>query len=228
MNLDSERFRPDAVLLARAELARRKLPLHPLPNICSNCKEELEDDAQFCPECRTPIVAAHKTETEVACPDCAKMVSVNYKFCKYCAAEILPPPQIITAQTAASTKNLTNAESKLKGPAIAIIINAAIGLVTSLYGLMSMGDRPIYFQSDRAGLRVAQTFAVLLLFGHAFCIYSALQMMKARKHGSAITSAIIAIVSGLQTCIGLPIGIWALVVLIKPEIKSAFVGNNLE
>ena len=59
----------------------------------------------------------------------------------------------------------------------------------------------------------------------AFSIYSALQMMNARKHGFAVTSAIITILSGffpIFILIGLPIGIWALIVLQKPEIKSAF------
>ena len=169
VNLGSEGFRPDAVLLARAELARRKLPLHPLPNICSNCKEELEYDAQFCPECRTPIVATHKTETEVACPDCAKMVMATAKYCKYCAAEIVLPLEITSARTATLARNVTDAELRLKAPAVAIMINAGIGVVTSLIVLMM--QTPVYRSAQEPMvIAIVKTWSLMLLGGHVFCL----------------------------------------------------------
>jgi hypothetical protein len=75
-------------------------------------------------------------------------------------------------------------------------------------------------------MKLAQTLCILFFPTLAFSIYGALQMMNARKYGFAIASAIITILSGCVVVIGFPIGIWALIVLLKPEIKSAFAGND--
>ncbi len=58
---------------------------------------------------------------------------------------------------------------------------------------------------------------VLILLG-------ALKMKKLESFGLAVTACILAIVPCTSPCclIGLPIGIWALVVLFRPEVKSAF------
>ena len=80
--------------------------------------------------------------------------------------------------------------------------------------------------SDKV-IAVVHTLSILLITASAFSIYGALQMMNARKHGFAMTSAIITILTGfLGTLIGIPIGIWSLIVLLKPEIKSAFDGKS--
>lgn len=55
--------------------------------------------------------------------------------------------------------------------------------------------------------------------------YGGWKMKQLENHGLAVTSSILAIVPCTSPCcflIGTPIGIWALVVLLKPEIKSAF------
>jgi hypothetical protein len=44
-------------------------------------------------------------------------------------------------------------------------------------------------------------------------------MKRLESYGWAVTASIIAIFGG---AIGLPFGIWALVVLIRPEVKAAF------
>ena len=69
--------------------------------------------------------------------------------------------------------------------------------------------------------------AVGNLLGLAFggvMFYGALQMKDLRNYGLAMAAAIIAIIpcSGPCYCIGIPAGIWALVVINKPEVKAAF------
>jgi len=51
-----------------------------------------------------------------------------------------------------------------------------------------------------------------------------LKMKKLENYGLAMTASILAMIPCLSPCclIGLPIGIWAVVVLSKPEVKSAF------
>lgn len=117
--------------------------------------------------------------------------------------------------------------AKLKPPAIAIMISAGISLAVSLFRLMVLQDFPIYSEQQRLILRAVQTLSILSFPALAFSIYGALQMMSGRKHGFAITSAIITILSGFVALIGFPIGIWALVVLLKPETKSSFTSNSV-
>lgn len=49
-------------------------------------------------------------------------------------------------------------------------------------------------------------------------------MKQLQKWTLAVTASILAMIPCLGPCclIGIPIGIWALVVLFKPEVKSAF------
>lgn len=154
------------------------------------------------------------------CQNCGtQLQEASGRFCASCGSQVVRPnPQ---GNVSDATSDVSVAKAKLKPPAIAIIVNAGIGLVTCLFVLN------LPKAGDATALAVGNTLLTLAFPAQAFSIYSALQMMNARKHGFAITSAIITILSGLQTLIGFPIGIWALIVLLKPEIKSAFARNSM-
>ncbi len=66
---------------------------------------------------------------------------------------------------------------------------------------------------------------VMMLGLSAVILLGGLKMLKLRNYGLCVAAAVIALVPCLSPCccLGLPIGIWALVVLLKPEVKSAFV-----
>ena len=54
-------------------------------------------------------------------------------------------------------------------------------------------------------------------------VLGALRMMKVRSHGLALTAAILGVIPCCSfCCLSLPFGIWALVLLLKPEVKSQF------
>jgi hypothetical protein len=55
-------------------------------------------------------------------------------------------------------------------------------------------------------------------------IYAALEMKKLKQWNLAIGASILAMVPCISPCcfVGLPMGIWSLVVLVKQEIKAAF------
>jgi hypothetical protein len=57
-----------------------------------------------------------------------------------------------------------------------------------------------------------------------FIIFGALKMRKLENHSLALAVSIIAMIPCLSPCccVGLPIGIWALVVLNKSEVKQYF------
>jgi hypothetical protein len=62
------------------------------------------------------------------------------------------------------------------------------------------------------------------LVGSAFIIFAGMKMLKLEKFGLSMAGSIIAMVPCLSPCccIGLPIGIWSLIVLNKPEVKQSF------
>lgn len=68
-------------------------------------------------------------------------------------------------------------------------------------------------------------FNVIGILVCAFIAYGAYKLMNLQSYGLVMAAIIVAMVPCVSPCclIGLPVGIWALVVIMKPEIKAAFV-----
>jgi predicted Zn finger-like uncharacterized protein len=67
-----------------------------------------------------------------------------------------------------------------------------------------------------AALVVATIWPVIVLAG-------AIQMLRLQTYWLAMTGSIVALLPcNLGCCLGLPFGIWAIVALLKPEVKDAF------
>jgi hypothetical protein len=129
---------------------------------------------------------------------------------------------------------------QVQGPAIGLIVTAALGIVLALISLLSnlmgagmagMGDlggeldeysRYLTYMSGGVGI----LFALIQLGVSGFIIWAALQMKDLRNWTLAVTASILAMIPCIGPCclIGIPIGIWSLVVLMKPEVKTAFTG----
>lgn len=131
-----------------------------------------------------------------------------------------------------------SAADQMKGPAVGLIVTAILGFAMNVFGIVwnlfvtrmdfaTAGQNPEFQRmigrfSGTLGVVsgiVALAVAVLILYG-------ALKMRKLESYGWAMTASILAVVPCVSPCclVGLPIGIWALVVLAKPEVKSAFQG----
>lgn len=129
--------------------------------------------------------------------------------------------------------------TNVKAPAIAMLVNGALIALFSLYGTMShllgkkqeMPDLPpevppwvpqmIETMQGPVGL-ASNVFSTLV---GAFIVFGSLKMMKLQSRGLAVTTAIVSMIPCLTGCcciIGLPFGIWAMVVLNKPEVKASF------
>jgi predicted PurR-regulated permease PerM len=67
-------------------------------------------------------------------------------------------------------------------------------------------------------------FNVIAIAVGVVVLLGALKMKKLESREWAMTASILAMIPCISPCciVGLPIGIWALVVLSKPEVKSAF------
>jgi hypothetical protein len=52
-----------------------------------------------------------------------------------------------------------------------------------------------------------------------FLIYAALKMMRFERYAAAVAASLVAMFFTPTNCVGFPIGVWALVVLTRPEIR---------
>ncbi len=128
-----------------------------------------------------------------------------------------------------------SAESQVSGPAIALMVTT--GLAILFYVVVAgisvfaggMGYLMPHGSSDPLAGMLGSVFGALiyLLFavfaGVAF--FGALRMKQLRSYNFAMVGVIIAIVpctTYICCMLTMPLGIWALVVLMKPEVKAAF------
>ncbi len=131
--------------------------------------------------------------------------------------------------------------NKLKAPAICLVVIGALNGLVSILALLGgivrfagIGGRESFPTRDAerfgfyVGTLVSYGSGLLALIAAPVIIYGAIQMMKGRKFGLAKASAILAIVPFTSCCFlfGIPIGIWALTVLNKPDVKAFFRGEN--
>ena len=81
---------------------------------------------------------------------------------------------------------------------------------------------PVWVHAMSGGIGIV--FNIIGMIMAVVVLLGALKMKKLESFGFAMTATIIAMVPCISPCcwIGLPIGIWALVILNKPEVKGAF------
>jgi len=177
--------------------------------------------------------------------------------------------------------NAVDVRGRMSAPAIVLMILAALGLLSSLYGIVSLAfigpqmaqmsqqigqqieqdmqrmqaeERELAEQSSGPGggpemppmpgpdiksilqlqttlfqgfAAVGITFSVIGLAANALIIYGAISMLNVQRYGLAMTAAILTMLPITSPCclIGLPAGIWALVVLTRPGVSEAFRGR---
>jgi hypothetical protein len=127
--------------------------------------------------------------------------------------------------------------SQVSGPSIGLLVTGIIGGIFSVLGLFMsflgtsisslMADRfnefdDRYAQMFEGAAGIASSFIGIVVA--AFIIYAALKMKDLSQYGLCMAASILAMIPCISPCciIGLPIGIWCLIVLSKPEVKTAF------
>jgi hypothetical protein len=124
--------------------------------------------------------------------------------------------------------------SKVAGPAIALMATAGIGIALQVIGMLFRflglsllgprlaGDRAAAFAMLSGGLGIVLG-VVGIVIGIVILIGAA-KMRALESYGFAMTITILAMIPCISPCclLGLPIGIWSLVVLLDPNVKSAF------
>jgi hypothetical protein len=201
-----------------------------------------------CPACRRSLRVPDELIGQlVKCPSClseftgtegtrAPQLDPSYR-----PAEHVPPPVRLPAPPAPIEDNddwnddfelrrrgidRDRARSEVFWPAVGLMTTAVIGLLVGalvlIFGIVEVDDAQTPDEKIHA-LRsliqgpIAIASSIVILFGG----YS---MMQLKNHGLATTSAVLALVPCTSPCcvIGLPIGVWSMVVLTKMEIKRAF------
>lgn len=131
------------------------------------------------------------------------------------------------------------ARAQIQGPAIGLLVTgillvifALIGLVGNLMGATFRpppGEVPPEFQQLMNVLEGMQGPMAIVssLIGLAISglvIFAAQKMRMLESFALVVTATILAMVPCTSPCccIGIPVGIWVLVVLFKPEVKAAF------
>ena len=131
------------------------------------------------------------------------------------------------------------AREQLSVPSILLIVTGVLGELNGLWGLVKGAvargqDVFAPFRTDpnmqqflplmERMMSLGWVINVMVLALSAVTIVGALKMKNLQGYGLAMAASIIAMVPcfGPCCCIGLPVGIWSLILLNKPEIKSAF------
>jgi hypothetical protein len=118
-------------------------------------------------------------------------------------------------------------------PAIVLIVISVLGLATSTFNVIFAFSEPQIdpnepefiqqMKKSSAGPVVAAIQSAFVLT-NLLIIGGAVQMMRFKTWGFALAASIIAMLNfGTFCCVlGLPVGIWSLVILLRPDVKQAF------
>jgi hypothetical protein len=125
------------------------------------------------------------------------------------------------------------AKDALNLPSILLMAAGGLGVLNGIYSLINGGKNPMASQfanNPQAAEWAARAqssgpiFAIVAILCSAFIIFGALKMKNLQSRNLAMAAAILACIPCLSPCccVGIPFGIWALVVMNKPEVKGSF------
>jgi hypothetical protein len=146
----------------------------------------------------------------------------------------IPPPPPPPPTQVPSTTPAGQPLDEVSGPAIGLLITAIFGGLFAFLGLLGnlLGFSLGTMMAESAEEEIAQwvsggfgiTSSAVGLLVAGFILYASLEMKKLSQWGLAVGASVVAMIPCVSPCclIGLPVGIWSLVVLTKPHIKAAF------
>jgi predicted Zn finger-like uncharacterized protein len=130
--------------------------------------------------------------------------------------------------------------SAVIAPAICLMIAGFLGFVVNFGQAMAyivapealdkaMDGMPAMFAAKDPAQKDIQRMGAIgggFVFGllGMFILIASIQMARRRTYGLAMAGAIAAMINvgNLCCCLGLPFGIWAIVVLVRPDVRAAF------
>ena len=148
-------------------------------------------------------------------------------------------PELPTFASPLASDTRERARQMVQGPATGLLVTGILCVVFALMGIAGNlfgtsfrpppGDipeemRPLFDMMQQMQGPAAVVSSVIGLLISALIIFAAQKMRALQSFALVVTATILAMVPCTSPCccIGLPIGIWVLVVLFKPEVKAAF------
>jgi hypothetical protein len=147
---------------------------------------------------------------------------------EFAGATATPAPVITVVPAPGPT-----AEEQVRGPAIGLIVVAALGVVLQIISLifnaagasiLARSGMPKEAMANMLSGTVGVISNIVAILLSVLIFFGATKMKKLESYGLAMAASILAMIPCLSPCclLGLPLGIWAVVVLSKPEVKGAF------
>jgi hypothetical protein len=119
---------------------------------------------------------------------------------------------------------IEQARRQIQGPAIGLLVTGILNWVTLTLSAIAMGWMTLGEQGP------SHIMMLVVLISAFVCsivmIFAALKMKRLQAYWLAIAASILAIIISPSNLIGLPIGVWALVVLTQREVRAAFRRKN--
>ncbi|MDD5349250.1 MAG: serine/threonine-protein kinase [Chthoniobacteraceae bacterium] len=113
--------------------------------------------------------------------------------------------------------------SHVRGPAIGLFVTGILNWVSLPAGLLIGLPYILKYLRDSGSNVIPLYFAVAVMLASASLMLAAgLKMQRLESYRLSVTASLFAILISPGNVIGLPIGIWALVVLARPEVRQAF------
>jgi len=121
------------------------------------------------------------------------------------------------------------ARSQVKRPAIGLAITGALNWAVFTLVLVVSKLKPAGSMVPAAVVNTPIALLLVCLLAMAlsgFIIYGALKVMRLERWSAGVAGGILAMIVAPSNILGLPIGIWALVVLNRREVRAAFEANR--
>jgi ABC-type proline/glycine betaine transport system permease subunit len=124
--------------------------------------------------------------------------------------------------------------SQLSGPSVGLLITGIIGGIFELTSFIGgfFGTSFVARMEDEIPEQLEAIFegsfwtasALVGVLIAVFLIYASIKMKELNQWGICMAASILAMIPCISPCciVGLPIGIWCLTVLTKPDVKAAF------
>ncbi len=177
---------------------------------------------------------------QLPCPNCGRMLEAPEPLppsaqCPFCAVVFTPaePDARGTLGPSAARDPRQIAAERIGAPAIALIVTgvfdllgAVVDLIARLMLLSGAIAPPAAFPNlfDPDAIRLGLVMDVVSLVIGVVIIYGAVKMRRLESFGVAITTSIVCMLPCVTCCfcLGIPFGIWALVVLNQEAVRAAF------
>ena len=212
----------------------------------------MPDETIFCPECKSKVkVPESLLGRPVTCPVCRHTFAAPLPGGGSVPSVVpagpggyqaAPPPYPATPGAWPEAYQTAPGAEAVKTPAIVLLIVGILGSLLNLYTLIhtnALGPEGLARQNEQVfgqlGLAVPQLDpqvqfqsalimqVVVLLFALG-TVLGAVSMLRLRWYGLAVTGSILAMLNFGECCclLGLPVGIWSLIVLLRPEVVQSF------